>query len=173
MTMKIFKYKCVTCGEVHEGSPSFSSEAPAQYENKTSVFSKIFSKNYLDNDFCRNGNDFFIRVVLKIPIIDIGEPFTWGVWVSQSKENFEYYKNHFYDNLIGKETFGWLCNALPYYENTIGLKAMVLFQNNKQRPKIYLQECEHELSKDFHQGISIQKAKEIANIAYHKNENIT
>lgn len=173
MGMKILKYKCITCGKVHEGSPSFSVEAPAQYENKTNLLSKIFLRKYINADFCRNNNDFFIRVILEVPIIGVDEPFTWGVWVSQSQKNYIYYQKHFHDNLLGRETFGWFCNALPYYKNTLGLKTIVFFQNNKNRPKIHLQECGHELSIDFHQGISIEKAKEIANIVHHKNENHT
>lgn len=158
-----FKYECTTCGKTHEGAPSFSFPAPAYFEAAPKK-----ENHLLDSDFCRLDEDYFIRVILEIPIIDSKEPFLWGIWVSQSKENFKFYAEHLNDDLSGRETFGWFSNRLPYYADTLSLEMLVKFQNNGDRPKLHPKESKHELSKDFHDGISMEKAIKIANIAAHK-----
>ncbi len=160
---KLFKYKCATCGETHEGSPSFSFPSPLDFEKKLDK-----NNENLSSDFYTTEDDYFIRTILEIPIIGSNEPFMWGVWVSQSKENFNFYFEHFNDDLLGRETFGWFSNKLPYYKSTLSLKTMASFQNNGERPKLHLEESDHELSKDFHNGISIDKAIKIATVAMHK-----
>lgn len=158
-----FEYTCKTCGETHKGAPSFSFSAPSYYNAESK------DKNQaITSDFYRTKNSFFIRTVLEIPIIGSTEPFLWGVWVSQSEENFKYYAEHFNDDLSKRETFGWFSNRLPYYADTLSLEMLVKFQNNGDRPKLHPKESEHELSRDFHDGISMEKTIKIANIASHK-----
>ncbi|MFZ5376227.1 MAG: DUF2199 domain-containing protein [Patescibacteria group bacterium] len=166
----VFRYTCVTCGKVHEGAPSFSFLGPVQYSKSKNFLSNIFFRRYLNNDFCSNGQDFMIRVVLEIPILGFEEPFTWGVWVSQKKENFDFYRRHFSEDLRGRETFGWLCNKLPYYADTLNLKTMVMFRYNHLRPLIRIEKTEHELSQDFYNGITLKKAQKIGSIANHMFE---
>lgn len=163
---KIFRYTCASCEQMHEGAPSFSFNAPAEYDSTSSDKSQT-----LLSDFCCLPDSYYIRTILEIPIIGSDQPFLWGVWVSQSEENFKYYQEHFDDNLLGRETFGWFSNKIPYYKDTLNLKTKVLYQDNKDRPKLHLQESDHELSKDFHDGISMDKAIKIMGIAMHKNEN--
>lgn len=64
--------------------------------------------------------------------------------------------------------FGWFCNYLPYYERTYGLKAQVRPRSDGTRPYIFLEETDHPLSVDFHQGISIERAREIAEAVMHR-----
>lgn len=163
-----FKYKCATCGKEHDGAPSFSFSEPAQFNRNAGILKKLFKKNYLDIDLCVSENSYYIRVILEIPIINTDEKFTWGVWVSQSKENFDYYKKHFTEDNSGRESFGWFSNILPYYQNTLNLKTNVKFQRQGVRPKIDIEKTEHELSKDFYNGISEEKAIKIAEIAMHQ-----
>ncbi len=120
----------------------------------------------LDDDFCasKNSKDFFIRVILEIPIIGHHEPFLWGVWVSQSEENYKYYLDHFNEDLKGRHTFGWFSNTLPGYENTWSLQTQACFSGLKTRPKIELGECDHQLYKDFKNGITLQRAEELMKI---------
>jgi hypothetical protein len=60
---KFFKYKCSTCGETHGFFPSFSFKFPSYYiDNKK-------ENQYLNDDFCVVDNDYFIRVLLEIPIV--------------------------------------------------------------------------------------------------------
>lgn len=164
--MKQFEYQCNDCGETHIGAPSFSFVSPYYY-NCLNEDDKRKCK--LSSDLCNVlDTDYFIRVVLEIPIIDYNETFMWGIWVSQSLDNFKYYVDKYEEDLTGHGTFGWFSNRLPYYEDTLGLKCDVIF-HDKGRPAIHLQQNDHELVKDFHNGITMEKAIKIAQIAMHGN----
>lgn len=164
--MQQFTYRCSICKKIHKGSPSFSAFYPDYYAELSKENKKI---SLLNPDFCATPDQyFFIRAVLMVPIIGLQEPFTWGVWVSQSVENFRYYYKNFKKDLSGRETFGWFSNRLPYYKDTLNLKCIVQFMSKGIRPKLHLEETGHELSIDFHKGISNEKAIEIAEYCIHK-----
>jgi len=127
-------------------------------------------RSELSDDLCVVlDRDFFVRAILEIPINGLAKPFTWGIWVSQSRENFDYYFEHFREDLRGRDTFGFFSNRLPLYPDTLELKCRVLFESQSLRPKIHLEEAEHPLSLDFHQGITVERAKEIAEYFLHNS----
>lgn len=160
-------YTCNKCEKEHVGPPSFAFDAPAYY----SVLSpEDKAKSHLSADGCVIlDNEFFVRVILEVSIIGTGKPFTWGVWVSQSEENFRFYDEHFKDDLTGRNTFGWFSNVLPGYDSTLGIKTTARFRGNGLRPFLSIENSKHLLSKDFHSGMSIEKATEIAGIMLHNS----
>jgi hypothetical protein len=161
-----FRFKCSTCGEVHEGAPSFSFEAPIYYEILTSEEKR--EKANLGTDFCViDEKDYFIRVLLEIHIHGSDEHFLWGVWVSVSQDNFEKYCAHFEDSDYEDEYFGWFSNKLPYYPDTLNIKTYALVRPDGQRPTLELEPSDHPLSVDYYNGISWQKAADIAEAAMH------
>jgi hypothetical protein len=108
--------------------------------------------------------DFFIRGVILIPVRDTSDHFGLGVWVSQKRENFETYLKNFDTPAIGP-FFGWLCNALPFYEPSAwALKTRAHFQGNKQRPLIEVAPCDHPLYLDYSTGVTLERAWEL----YHR-----
>lgn len=167
----IFAFKCSQCGKVHEGSPSYSFNAPAPFNEQTE---EVRARGFLNSDLCtyedEDGPHHFIRVCLEVPIHGVSEPFLWGVWVSLSKESFDHYVATFDDPEPHATYFGWFCNYLPYYENTYALKTTVRPQSSGQRPLIELEEGDHPLMVDFHQGISVAKAQAIAEALLHRQE---
>jgi hypothetical protein len=118
-----FSFICTDCGERHEGSPSLSFSAPFYWDEENAAADPDGSQ--LSTDFCSIGNrDFFIRCVLEIPIIGADEPFTWGIWISQSKTNFEKYVETFHSS-PSMITFGYFANRLLFYADTLNLQAQV------------------------------------------------
>ena len=163
-----FRFKCRTCGEEHEGAPSFSFEAPIYYEILTSEEKR--EKARLGTDFCViDENHFFIRALLEIHIHGSDEPFLWGVWVSVSQDNFKKYYEHFGDSYYEDEYFGWFSNKLPYYPDTLNIKTYARVKPDGQRPKLELEPSDHPLSVDYYKGISWQKAVGIAEAAIHSD----
>lgn len=166
----IFSFKCSSCGNIHEGSPSFAFKAPDPYLEQTEA---VKAEGKLGSDLCHyqdeDGMHYFIRVILEVPIHGIKEPFLWGVWVSVSEENYRRYCDTYDAPDINDCYFGWFCNYLPYYPNTYALKTEVHPQQDGQRPIITLHQCEHELALDFESGISIKKAQEIAEKCIHNS----
>jgi hypothetical protein len=175
---KEFKYLCEECGSYHRGSPSFSHQFPtyfydvpeAERENRIKASDDLCTilpaENETDADaiYC-------IRVILEIPIEGTQQPFTWGVWVSQSKESFDRYVETFETDQSGEQSFGWLAVDMPFYSNTpkgeplTHLESEVYWGGKGQRPKIILWENNHPLSKDQMNGISWDRASMIANLA--------
>lgn len=118
----IFSFKCSCCGRVHEGSPSFGFRAPDPYLEQTK---EVQEAGELGTDLCRykdeDGEHFFIRVCLEVPILGVEEAFMWGIWVSLSEQNFNRYVDTHDHPDPTERYFGWLCNYLPYYEKTYAL----------------------------------------------------
>ena len=169
----IFAFTCSCCGQVHEGSPSFAFDAPYQYSSLSDE--QKASMGRLGSDFCtithEGQTDYFIRTVLLIPIQGVSEPFMWGVWVSLSEKSFARYRDTYDNPVEGDGFFGWVCNRIPWYpEPESALAADVLVQLHGRRPLLLLHhgsENDHPLVLDQRDGISIQKAQEIAEYVRH------
>ena len=141
--LNLFKKKqdtvCSCCGESYDDFSVAYNEPnyDLHLDNKMSMKGE---------DFCiMDGEYYFIRCILEIPIINHTHPFTWGVWVSQSKTNFEIYKDNFKKDTKDRHTFGYLSNELNEYSGSQGLHAQVCFQNDGNRPKVILEEAENQL----------------------------
>lgn len=162
----IFTFKCSSCGETHEGAPSFSFTSPIQYTELTDAEK---ADAHLGADLCYIGEERFIRVCLEVPIVGIEQPFIWGVWVSLSQPNFERYRDTYDQPVESDEYFGWFCNRLPFYPNTLNLKTLVHPRTGGIRPWLEVEETNHPLSIDFCEGITIARAQEIAEYAMHRS----
>jgi len=164
----IFCYTCSCCGELHEGSPSFSFNAPNPYLEQSEEIKK---EGKSGSDLCyykdEDGYHYFVRVIVEIPIIGIEDPFMWGVWVSLSEESYEHYVETFDEPDIDKAYFGWFSNYLPYYDQTYALATEVIPRENGERPYLNIHEVDHEFYDDFKNGITIEKAQKIAEICMH------
>jgi hypothetical protein len=167
----IFSFKCHECHEVHEGSPSFSFMAPDNYFGLSETQRTDANIAELTEDVCRlqlnDHTDYFVRVCLGIPIHGVDEPFTWGIWVSLSADSLERYLTTWNKSGISDVYFGWLCNQLPLYSNTLHLKTRVHPLSNGQRPWLEIEPTNHPLARDFHDGITIARAQEMAELLMH------
>lgn len=162
----MFSFKCSSCGEVHEGGPSFSFPAPVQYTGLTEAEK---ADAHLGTDLCYIGEERFIRVCLETAIAGIDQPFMWGVWVSLSQSSFERYRETYDQPVEEEEYFGWLCNRLPFYPNTLNLGTLVHPGSGGSRPWLQLEETDHPLAIDFYQGTTVGRPQEIAEYAMHGN----
>lgn len=165
----IFSFKCSSCDKIHEGSPSIVFRAPDPYLEQPK---EIQETGKLGSDLCwyqdEDGMHYFIRACLEIPIHGVSQPFIWGVWVSLSKQNFDRYVETYDEPDITDHYFGWFSNYLPYYENTYALRTQVHPRNKKTRPYIEIEDSGHPLAIDYYNGISIERAQEIAEKAIHR-----
>ncbi|MBT1705145.1 DUF2199 domain-containing protein [Fulvivirgaceae bacterium PWU20] len=78
------KYKCLKCGQQHEGRPSIAFDSPYHYAKLNEVDKKSIAK--LSEDLCEirhpEQTDRFIRTVLHQRIVDDCRTLDYGVWVS-------------------------------------------------------------------------------------------
>jgi hypothetical protein len=157
---KQMRFQCSVCGELHDELPDIGSDKPAQWWD---VPEQDRDKRIeLSSDTCViDGEHFFIRGVIEIPIHDYPERFGFGVWVSQKSENYQTYCNNWNSSEIGP-FFGWLSTRIGYYkEDTLLLKTMAHFRGEELRPLIIVEPGEHPLAVDQEKGISLAKAWEI------------
>ena len=159
----VFSFTCSCCGELCEGSPSFGFKRPDHWLDQSD---EVRAVGFANNDKCwyqdEDGMHYFIRTILQIPIIGIGEPFLWGVWVSLSKVSFDRYIATYDAPELGDKWFGYLCSALPGYASTYDLETTVRPAAGKGRPVVSLHKSDHQLFVDFSEGISVERAQALA-----------
>ena len=157
-------YTCACCGETFTGSPSRAFLKPPFYFDVPEAERE--ARITIDSDLCHIRGEtedcdiFAIRVTLDIPIHGEDDPFTWGVWVTQSRANFERYRDSAGADRSSVTTFGWLPVVMPHYDraSTDGpfenLACDVHWGAEGLRPKIVLHESDHPLYLDQRDGIS-------------------
>jgi hypothetical protein len=169
------RWKCGSCDEWHSGPClDFGVEEPAYWgkdQEKASRWANLVpraikkpSKTFLDQDYCAiNGESFFVRGLIHLPIIGTSETFRWGVWGSLSRENFEKLLSLDTDeNRAGlPPMFSWLSSQLSEYPDTLNLKMHIHIQAPNLRPHFELEESDHLLAQEFHHGITPERVKEI------------
>lgn len=165
---RVFSFVCATCGQTHEGSPSAGYSAPFYWRD--SYRTDTSGESRLSGDFCMiERRDYFIRCILEVPIHDVEEPFLWGVWITQSEQNFRDYMDTFQDT-PERRTFGYFANRLPGYPDTLGLHTQVHWQAGRRRPKVELKPIDHPLYRDWSEGISWERAAELARPFLHRED---
>lgn len=130
------------------------------------------SRGELSSDQCVIEPDrFFIRGSLELPVVDGTGPFVWDVWVSLSATNFKRASDRWYDPNRTEEPpyFGWLCNNIIGYPDTLSLKTNVHTREVGIRPYIELQPNDHPLAVEQRERITTARVIEIAETAMHHN----
>ncbi len=162
-------YLCRTCGDRHAELPMcLGPDAPALWDSLPAE--ERDTRALLSSDQCIiDGEHFFVRGSIVIPVNDGVEPFIWLVWVSISADNFA--KTSELWETQGREAepsyFGWLQSALPYGESTLNLRTSVQTMPLGQRPQIAVEPGEHQLSIEQCRGITMARVQEIAENAMH------
>jgi hypothetical protein len=117
----------------------------------------------IDSDRCQIDGEFFIRGCLEISIIGADDKFIWGVWVSVSRSSFDRILDLWEATNLASELakFGWLCNALPGYPTTLGLKTNLYLRDGGTRPAIVLEPTDHPLAVEQRHGVTLARVEEI------------
>jgi hypothetical protein len=153
-------YRCESCGDEHDDLPDLGMTAPDPYLDVPE--DERAERTTFTPDRCTvrdvDGEHYFIRGVLLIPIHGRDEPFGVGVWVSQSRANYARYER----NEEMEPTFGWLVNRLHHYaESSFGLEVSAHFRAGSTRPTFELEPSDHPLALDQRRGITLARAWEI------------
>ncbi|EGY02783.1 hypothetical protein AZA_87614 [Nitrospirillum viridazoti Y2] len=167
----MFRFKCTTCDEWHEGMPTFSAAAPLYYYSVPAA--ERPARCVLTSDTCVvDQTHLFVRGNIEIHVHGTAEPFVWGVWVSLSRPNFDEFSAHL-DNERRAHLgpyFGWLSAALSPYPNTENLKTRLHLRDNGMRPYIELEPTDHPLAVEQRQGIDMARVAAIYAQIMHRAE---
>ena len=163
-----FEFKCVGCGQIHRGMPTFGADHPLSYyavpENERDKRCAVGS-----DDCIIDGECFFVRGCLEIPVHGADEPFEWGVWVSLSETSYRQWRACFGESKrshVGP-FFGWLNAWLKPYPDTVNLKTVAHLRDNGIRPRIELDPTEHPLAVEQRDCVSHERLAEIYAIMMH------
>ena len=160
---------CSVCGKKHSDLPlSYGADAPYYYD--VIAVAEREQRAELTSDQCViDGEHFFVRGCVEIPIIDSGGVFVWGVWVSLSENNFCRAQDLWLSPKRVNEPpyFGWLSTMLPCYPETLSLKTHVHTRAVGERPFIEIEPSEHPLSLEQRNGITMFRVREIAERILH------
>ncbi len=153
--------------------PTFGWNYPLQYMQVPTETSE--RRCSLGSDECVIDEElFFVRGCIDIPVEGTDECFSWGAWVSLSKESFEVFIKHFDENSRSylEPMFGWLCSHIAAYPDTLDLKTKVHFRDGGVRPYIELEPTEHPLAVEQRTGIPQGRVAEIYTLMTHLGERV-
>ena len=174
------RWKCHTCEEWHSGPClDFSFGAPLYWSDDdrplelTDLETGELPPTFLTEDVCViNGEDFFVRGIIHLPIIGAGETFRWGVWGSLIKDNFGKLMSLWDDPKRAElpPMFSWLSNNIQHYPDTLNLKMYAHIKEPCDRPTFELEPTDHLLSQEYYHGISAERVKQIMKVELRETE---
>ncbi len=144
------EWQCAGCGGLHNGLPDLATNHPhvsgVPTEQELNANLRL-DGNFLSEDFCvLNGEHFFIRTILKLPIQGRDDEFGFGVWSSLSRTNFNLYLDSFDEGFPegdNEHWTSWFSSSLSCFEKSFKAKTWVVPQPNRQRPHVLFVEEEH------------------------------
>ena len=166
-------FRCATCNAIHNlDEISFGSDCPVSLDQLSDSDRANVQLSQEQCIFTEDGKlNYLIRARLQIPIIGKSTPFTWGVWCSLSECSFAEVDDHWQDPARTKlgPYFSWLCTRLPYYPDTMFMKAELHQEPVGLRPLVVLAECDHLLFKHQLNGIAEKQMQDIIVAVLHDN----
>lgn len=119
-------WKCQICDEEHADIPTcFGIDAPWRALVPEEEFEERVE---LTEDQCVvDGEHFFIRGHIEIPVHGMDEPLSFSVWASLSERSFIHMNDRWDEPDRGEDApyFGWLCSPISAYPSTIHQKLSV------------------------------------------------
>jgi hypothetical protein len=157
-------WTCRCCGRSFDTLPMhYAFEAPRNWFGLTE--SDRATRAKLSTDVCMiDGTEHYVRGCLEIPVLDSAEIFVWGVWVSVSEDSLRYIHS-MWDAEISEDEpprFGWLSNWIEGYPEPCEIRCHVFIRSGNLRPRIVLQPTDYPLAIEQHQGITLERVKQIA-----------
>ncbi|MEM9446861.1 MAG: DUF2199 domain-containing protein [Verrucomicrobiota bacterium] len=141
-------FKCSQCGQIHNTWPALGYGEPWHYSQLTPQQQKDIAK--IDEDFCEihweEQTDRFIRTTLTIPVNNFELNLEYGLWVSLSEKSYNDYSDQYERTDYESGYFGWVCNQLLGYEDTLSVPTDVNTQLGTRRPILDLhKDYDHQL----------------------------
>lgn len=162
-------YTCQTCGSYHPDLPlSYVVPAP-DYWLAMPEPERNRRCDLSDETCVIDGEHFFIKGNIEIPVQGLDTPFAWTVWTTLSRPNFERALQLWHDPGRVNEPpyFGWLSTRLPSYPDTLNLATHVHTRAISLRPYIEVEPMDHPLAVEQRTGITMVRVQQIAEICLH------
>ena len=120
-----------------------------------------------DDDSCElDGNRFFIRGLVPLPVQESAQPYCLGAWVEISKSDFKKVEQLWNDGNQADEKpiSGVLANEIPLTEGTKDCVITLQLTGPKSRPDIMIVDEACSLHREQECGINIHRAREYSEV---------
>jgi hypothetical protein len=116
------------------------------------------------------GEQFFVRAIVRLAVLDAADEFEWGVWVALDELSFM--RMNALWEVEGREDeapmLGWVSSELPVYEpTTLSLETAVHTQPVGLRPLLEITSTQHPLALEQRRGITLARVQEFAERLLH------
>jgi hypothetical protein len=158
-------YTCTICGRFHEeemrdvraGLP----EAIFVLSDDERASRALLSPG---GDFATlDGEQHFVRALLEVPIPSEEDCFGWGVWIRVTAEDRDDLVRRWVDpESVGRSYAGRLATDLRAYASTLDLPGTLTLRAVDKLPGFELRDSEHPLVVEQRAGISLDRARELA-----------
>lgn len=152
-------HNCPCCGTSGPALLSLACDGPDVFPRDAAKLENAallqMEGDILTEDFCRLDRYRFVRCVIEFPLQGRDEFFVLGVWATLSQENFDTYVSLFDAGRTGDmdKAFSWLSNAIPP-KGKLPREAVMVFQPDRQRPKLYAPDGEDPLDRWQDKGLT-------------------
>jgi hypothetical protein len=161
-------FTCSCCGEWHDELPfAYHAAAPAPWSPEM----EAQPGSVLGEEQCVIASEqFFVRAIIRLAVLDAADSFEWGVWVALDEVNF--LRMNALWEVEGREDeppiLGWLSSHLPVYEpTTLAHETSVHTQPVGLRPLVELAPTQHPLAVEQREGIMLERVQEFAERLMH------
>ncbi len=160
-------YSCAVCGETHAGETR---------DIRLALPGPIFVLDEAERDGrawvgddsavlqAAEGERFFVRALLELPIEDDDGYFGYGTWIEVGREEFEALGSLWNDDEGWRsDPFpGTLANELSPFAATEGLPVRIQLRDVQLLPLVELEDADHDLVEAQQHGISVHRVHELA-----------
>ncbi len=165
-------FRCRDCNELHDELPmSFHAEMPQAWLEIAEEDED--DRGLLSSDQCEiDGQRFFMRGLLRIPVHGLDESLDWGVWFELDSDSYHHFCDQWEAEGREKEPLhpATLATRLPafLYPETLGMPVQIRTMPVGERPEV-LVAAEHPLKQDQQNGISKEKLEAIWTALLHED----
>lgn len=151
-------FKCSFCGQTHDELPEISYMRPAAYFELPQD-QREERAGYTDDLCIIDGERFFIRGTLPLPIKDTDDQWSWGVWAEVFEVNYERYLDLWDAEEADEEPPFWgrLSGGVKAYPDSDELEVNVYLQSGNQRPIFKVVPEDHPLGIAQREGVTMEQ----------------
>jgi hypothetical protein len=168
-------YVCSVCGREHEGPPLAYDFPPIPASVGAAVARDEVGRRTrrTDDQFFLDGERFWVKGLLELPVVDAAKPLLFGVWVEVEADVLEAIARA-WDTADPEQTrFAGTFDTIVWpYRNALGLPVGLDYRSREKRPQVVVLDAVHELGREQRDGITLDRVRELAASIEHMEEDV-
>ncbi|MBW3572860.1 MAG: DUF2199 domain-containing protein [Gemmatimonadetes bacterium] len=165
------KIRCSACDQLHD-----LSEIQIGYDRPDPWYAVHPAEReerwQMDMDLAiLDGERFFIRGLVFIPVQGEEHPHAWGVWAAVDEADFRLYDALYEDPERHREPpfAGRIANQIAGYPQTLGLPVTIRLGSGNDRPSFVVEDAAHPLAAEQRGGVYVERVLEMVSPLLHRD----